>query len=228
MEKENAFIGVIDAVRTRASTNEAIVAIAVPLEHASLVAGLMSKVGHQVGVAFADVDSYGEPMLPEKPLEVPNSAKNFGAEAKALRLSSFFRTPAVWKAIGSDSNFLEWLRLQKCAKCGHQDYTGTDTGLMRCEAAHVRRVKDGSGTSIKPEYSAIPLCHRHHKLQHDKGESALAIDMDHARLHYVRLWAWESLKQQLGYESWKLVPPIVLKDWAERNNVAQYLPDDYK
>jgi hypothetical protein len=227
MSEDRAIVGVIDAVRTRASTNEAIVSIAVPLEHAALVSGLMTKVGHQVGVAFADLNDFDNPYKLKESHEVPNSGKNFGAAARDLRLSTFFRRPAVWAAVGTDSEFLSWIRDQPCAKCGRQDYVG-DTGEMKCEAAHVRRVANGAGTSIKPYYSAIPLCHLHHRMQHNRGEESLGLDFDKERIEYVRKWSWEKLKHDLGYKSWKDVPPHVLNTWAVENNVLQFLPEIYK
>ena len=54
-----AIILTVDAVRTRASTNEALVTFAIPLEQAALISTFMGKVGKQVGAAFADLDARG-------------------------------------------------------------------------------------------------------------------------------------------------------------------------
>ena len=75
---------------------------------------------------------------------------NYGQQAKELRLSSFFRRPEVWRAVGSDQEFLDWLRTQDCI-------VRSSIHCGPVVAAHVRRVANGSGTGIKPEYSAIPL-----------------------------------------------------------------------
>src|SRR5262245_14745507 len=45
-------------------------------------------------------------------------------------------------------------------------------GEGRCVAAHVRRASD-SGTAYKAAYSCVPLTDAEHRLQHQKGESAL-------------------------------------------------------
>lgn len=149
----------------------------------------------------------------------------YSQEAKALRLSSFFRSLDVWRAIGRDAQFLVWLRQQKCAYC----HTENDPNNP-IEAAHVRRVSEGAGVSIKPEYCAIPLCHVHHALQHTKGESALGGKewMDKKRIEYVTRWAWEMLRQQLGYKSWSQVPPQELKAWANARNLVSSLPMEYR
>lgn len=153
------------------------------------------------------------------------NASPYSLQAKALRLSSFFRAPEVWRAIGNDAQFLAWLRDQKCAYC-----QAPSTDEKRTQAAHVRRVSEGAGVAIKPEYCAIPLCHDHHSLQHAKGESALGGKewFDKKRIDYVTRWAWEALKQQLGFESWTQVPPEDLNAWANVHGVAAYLPAEYR
>lgn len=51
----------VEGVRTRASTSEALLTLAVPLEQAVLISAFLSRIGDQVGVAFADVD--GTPLV---------------------------------------------------------------------------------------------------------------------------------------------------------------------
>ena len=95
--------------------------------------------------------------------------KPFGKQASELYRTGFFYAPAVLEAIGTDAEFLLWLRSQPCAAKHLGDCDGDIV------AAHVRRIANGAGTGIKPDnYSAIPLCHKHHALQHQNGESALA------------------------------------------------------
>ena len=45
----------------------------------------------------------------------------------------------------------------------------TESGDLRCEAAHVRDIKYGAGIATKPEYFAIPLHPKIHADQHEKG-----------------------------------------------------------
>ena len=89
---------------------------------------------------------------------------------------------------------------------------------------------NGAGTGIKPPYSAIPLCDKHHQLQHQKGESAIEGGrhwFNQKRIQYLQQWCWETLKATLGYESWADVPPWVLKEWALKHELERYLPNDY-
>lgn len=209
----DAIIMTVESVRTRASTSEAIISFAVPLEQSALVSGFMAKIGTQVGAAFVDVDQYKR---------TPQGI--YGKEARALRLSNFFRTPEVWKAIGTDEQFLDWLRGQPCAVCGDYDYVD---GQQVCEAAHVRRVANGSGTGIKPAYSAIPLCHKHHAEQHQQGEGDKAW-YDKQRIQHVIEWGWQSLKTQLECEHWNDVEPVQLSNWAKAHDLYDYLPREYR
>jgi hypothetical protein len=148
----------------------------------------------------------------------------WGGEAKELKLSSFFRTKSVWKKIGTDDEYLSWLREQSCAFC-----KSPPNEHKPIEAAHVRRVASGAGTGIKPQYSAIPLCHKHHAEQHQHGESILGGELwfDRKRIEYISRWGWESLKKQLGYDSWAQVPPEKLCRWAAENGVNATIPPIY-
>lgn len=224
-----AIILTIEGVRTRASTNEALVTFAVPLEQAALVSGFMSKIGRQVGAAFADVEQ-GTGAVVQVPVSAPVLARQvrpFGAQAKALKLSGFFRCPLVWQAIGSDEQFLAWIRLQPSA---HSDeFSEHVNGEGRCEAAHVSRIANGRGVGHKPEYSAIPLTHAEHALTHAKGESALRPRewFDEQRIKYLERWSWDTLKHKLGFDSMGDIPPNIICHWAIAKDVDKYLPVGY-
>lgn len=95
--------------------------------------------------------------------------KPYGKQASSLYANGFFLVPQVLRAIGTDDEFLEWVRQQPCA-ARHLGGCGGDV-----VAAHVRRISEGAGIGLKPSgFNAIPLCNNHHALQHSQGESALA------------------------------------------------------
>lgn len=151
---------------------------------------------------------------------------SYGDEARTLKLSGFFLAPDVWRAVGSDAEYLGWLEHQPCSAATLMalDCSGDIV------AAHVRRVAAGAGTGIKPQYSAISLCDGHHRIQHQQGESELAPRgwWESTAVSQVEHWCWETLKAQLGYESWKHVPPAVLCQWATKHGVERYLPGPYR
>ena len=153
----------------------------------------------------------------------------YGEYAKALRLSSFFRTAAVWRAVGTDAEYLEWVKRQKSALSGEfSEYH--DDGEAYCVPAHVRRVELGAGTAQKPPYSAIPLTKMEHDTAHQKGDSAIGTNewWHKMRIQYVSDWCWETLKAQLGFESWADMPPHVLVSWAQGADVVKSLPGIYR
>jgi hypothetical protein len=158
-----------------------------------------------------------------EPDPAPANTRPFAQQAKALRLSSFFRSPAVWKAIGSDEDFLAFVRTLKCV--AHDNQCGGDI-----VAAHVRRIADGAGTGIKPDYAAVPMCHAHHHKQHQHGESSIAPkdQWDKWRIETVSEWAWLALKATLGHESWTTLPPGMCRAWARLHDVEIYLPEAYR
>ena len=91
-----------------------------------------------------------------------------GQYARRVMASKLLMMPDFWQCVGTEQDYEGWLRTQRCALTGgfHKD---PDTGVERCEVAHVREINWGSGVSRKPPYFAIPLHHKVHKAQHDKG-----------------------------------------------------------
>jgi hypothetical protein len=215
-----AIIMTIESVRTRASTNEALVTFAIPLEMAAHVSGFMNKVGRQVGCAFADVDATTRQA--DDPAPPSGKTHNWRQD---LAASVFLRTPQVWRAAGTDEEFLEFLRDQKCVYCGKQDLV-YETGEGKCEAAHIRKVSAGAGISIKPEYSAVPLCHEHHALQHKHGASFLMPEEEwqKERIKMLKEWVWSVIKNHLGVASMSDVQPEQVRKWAADLGVEQFLP----
>lgn len=181
--------------------------------------------GAMVRLVEDEIDQPSDYLAKEKRIADKIIAENtggFGEHARQLKLSGFFRCQSVWQHIGTDAEFLDWIRGQPCCVCDAQ---------APSEAAHVRRIANGAGTGIKPKYSAVPLCRKHHTLQHQKGESAIdggSSFLDRQRIEHLECWGWETLKHRLGYQSWRDVPPSELAKWASDNEVFHLLPDCYK
>jgi len=89
---------------------------------------------------------------------------------------------------GTDTEYLDWLRCWPSCLSGA--YSEVVNGEGKCEAAHVRRVASGAGVAIKPEYSAVPLTHDEHNLQHQKGESAFTSPewFEREANRYLAMW----------------------------------------
>jgi hypothetical protein len=147
-----------------------------------------------------------------------------GAAAESLRLSGFCRRQEVWRALGTDAEFLEWIRTQPCAAPGMGARSPCSGDVV---AAHVRRIADGAGTGIKPEYSAIPLCDAHHRAQHQHGESRIAPRevWEDVRMRTVESWAWDRLRSVMGVSSMADADPADVRRWAESHGLT--LPDEY-
>lgn len=143
-----------------------------------------------------------------------------------LAESDFFSHPGTWDATGSDDDFLSWLRDQKCwlrQLPGH-------VCAGQVVAAHVRRIARGAGMAIKPKFSALPLCDRAHKNQHQHGESAIGGKerLDRASMLYVRQWCARTILAALNHENWCHVPPAKLRTWASNHSVNHLLPAEYR
>lgn len=209
--------GITDTYRTLADGRIKMSIIINP-EHRVDVAREFGEVGTPIALARLD------PKV-DREVQLKKNASTYGQAAQELKQSGFFRSPNVWKAISSDAEFLAWIRLQECV-AKHLGNCGGDV-----VAAHVRRIANGAGTGIKPEFSAIPLCDSHHKFQHNKGEPAFPGGkewFDQQRIKYVEHWAWITLKKTLGYDSWANVPCEILFQWALKHDLVDSLPNSYK
>ncbi len=154
-----------------------------------------------------------------------NEKGEFGKYARALVLSGFFKEPKIWECLGSDEDYCKWLRNQKSACSGEQDHD-PDTGELFCVPAHYRRVERGSGTAIKPKFSAIPLTNMEHQTQHNHGHNEIGPDewWEGQCLKYASQWAYETLKKRLNYDSYTDIAPHRIVSWCEQRALEDYLP----
>lgn len=91
----------------------------------------------------------------------------YGPVAQIICASPLFYQRKVWSMLGTEDNYLEWVRDQKCLVTGKFDVDSE--ARNRCEAAHCRDLRFGGGTALKPEYMAVPLRKSVHAAQHEKG-----------------------------------------------------------
>ena len=114
------------------------------------------------------------------------------------------RAPTPWKKARSgirppaqlrSGKHLAWIRTQRCACEG----PGCNGPIL---AAHVRIGTD-AGLSAKPSDNwSIPLCHRHHTLQHADGERSFeawfCINMKQAALNYAKRSPCQRIKERVA------------------------------
>jgi len=182
------------------------------------------KVHMEVGVAPISLQ-------PEKPKHEEESTSepehNYGNYARMLRLSVFFGIPEVWKAAGSDEQFLAFVRTQKCmARSGEP----CDPKTPPSQAAHVWRLSAGAGKGIKPPYSAIPMCQKHHALQHQHGEEAIGgrAWMEQCAQTMRVKWIWAEIKDDIGVASMRDADPAKVYEWCQKKGIERYLPAAFK
>jgi hypothetical protein len=152
------------------------------------------------------------------------SPRDYGQYAKALRLSVFFGIPEVWSAVGTDEQFLAFVRTQKCIARAGVPCNGP------IQAAHVWRLRDGFGKGVKGPYAAVPLCAYHHQLQHNNGEEAIGgrAYMEQMAQECRRRWIWAEIKDDIGVASMRDAEPAKVYAWCEKRGVEKYLPAAFK
>ena len=94
--QDNAIIVSIDSIRSRASTQETLITLAVPVEHASKIAKFLSMIGQQVGVAFAEI---GAAMPVADIVEDVKPVEDYGHYIAALYKCGFWFNPKVLRAL---------------------------------------------------------------------------------------------------------------------------------
>lgn len=151
--------------------------------------------------------------------------KPFGKQASLLHSCGFYFNPHVMEKVGTDQEYLNWTKTQPCCVRGSLIADKAHDGDI--VPAHVRRIANGAGTGIKPEYSAVPMCNKHHQLQHQSGESAVGGKqfLDRERAHHISRWMAKRLfnKESMGH-----VNPVDVITWAASRNISQYLPESYR
>lgn len=188
---------------------------------------------------------------PAPAAEPEKSERNYSVEAQELHLSSVFGLVEFARAVGPDTEYHAWIQRQP--SCVSKKFSEYVNGEGRCIAAHVRRASD-AGTAFKPEYHQIPLTDEEHQIQHSAGEVGLLLRCAGigSQMHriaassnslqaakewfyekaffYRRRWVWETLKEQLGYSSWSLIPPHVLAEWcaSKSPSLLAKLPRSYR
>ena len=181
--------------------------------------------------------------------KVVKEEKPYGKQASLLYKAGFFINPKVLAVIGSDKQYLEWVRQQPCAITGEFDYNKDEaTGEAReqCEAAHYRSISGGAGVGIKPEFSAIPLLRQWHMAQTADGhavfsgqlrsgsegidkETAGRIWMEKKSHEYLAKWASHKLAQDYFVQpSMGYVNPRDLRKWASGHGIEHWLPPAYR
>ena len=114
------------------------------------------------------------------------------------------RAPTPWKKARSgirppaqlrSGKHLQWIRTQRCVV-----FTGLCEGPV--QAAHVR-VGTDAGLSAKPSDNwTIPLCHRHHQMQHSIGERSFStmfeLELKRLALNYAKRSPCQRIKERVA------------------------------
>lgn len=184
--------------------------------------------GESAGAAIMPEGGSPCPPRPEKAAESTSEPRvgPHGDWWRRLFEAGVFQAPPVLRALGSDDAYLDWIRDQRCQHCGNEPRWEMSR-WVRNEAAHVRRVANGSGTAEKPPHSAITLCTRCHGLQHQQGESALGGKDWVARklVQQRNAWAKERLHSAFDVGSLTHIEPQQAVAWFESRELLRYLPE---
>lgn len=188
---------------------------------------LLCEVGRTVAVA-ALADSDAEELEEEaaaQEYQENECDNNAGKLMQALYRAGWFHAPKVLNALGKDAMFLQWCRQQpNCWACnGH----GLEDNPI--VAAHYRKVASGAGTSIKPPYSAIPLCKLCHDKQHQHGYSVISPAgwWEEKVAKSRQDWGHERMRGIFQTTSMTAVPAQAVVEWALEHELNSLIPAEY-
>ena len=143
----------------------------------------------------------------------------YGHITQHLFRGYFFNNRKLYQLLGGDDDYLAWVRLQKSAVDGA--FSEYINGEGRCEAAHFRSVADGAGMGYKPTYSAIPLTHAQHEVQHREGYAGVGGKdwFDKTALAHASRWAKERMCSAFNISSLSWLEPEEFMEWCATKDV---------
>jgi hypothetical protein len=151
-----------------------------------------------------------------------------GRLAQALYQKYFFLSPKVCQALGTDAQYHEWVKSLPESATGRKGVPEQDPIVP----AHVRRVKDGAGTSYKPPFTQIPLTKSEHDLQHQKGESAVVDggkdQFDKWRVKYLTMWCKQRIYEIFNVSSMTELDVDEFLEWADEKGLSHLIPKDWR
>lgn len=169
--------------------------------------------------------------------------KKYGQYWRQLISSDVFNALPVLQAIGSESEFENFIRESPSVLSKNSDWDET-RGEGRNQVCHVLRVSEGSGKAIKSPYCFVPMTGFEHRYQHDHGYTAavkkfgsIVVPKDAEKnwgiewmmdkvQQYRRDWASMALAIKLapGCSSRAQVNPDMVQMFFKDHDLIQYLP----
>lgn len=187
--------------------------------------GATLKKGGKAGQLYAVMIVELDPDALETEPPKKRQAGPHGQFYAVLHRAGFFYNPKVLAALGTDAEYLDWVKRQPSCVSG-QFSEFHENGDKFSIPAHVRRVAAGAGTAIKPPYSAVPLTNDEHQRQHKEGEDVFGGKdfFDQKRGEYVLRWAKSRFYTLLGVESLSDCSPAGFIALCRHLGIAEQLP----
>ena len=173
----NAITCSIERLTTRGSTQEVLLTLAIPQEHAAKVAGFLTRIGEQIGVAFATINNSTPPgqapaTSETESKESPPSGGN--QLARYLHTSGYFRNPKLWAALDeakiyTQATHKKWVEQEPCWFLRNGD--GKCQGEVcahHVTSAALPAAGKGENPRKPPHWYTLPACFNHHTYVHNK------------------------------------------------------------
>lgn len=158
-----------------------------------------------------------ERMTPREATELKKNQKKAGDAWRILQVGSFFRSEALWSALGGEPSYREWLSAQPCSHPGETACDRDD--VIPFVVPGIRRM------------GLISLCGEHAG-QWERGEvRAGAQDpvafLTSCQVTQVQQWAQHRLRQVLGVPDNHYPMPGRLYAWANGHGLRNAIPSSF-
>lgn len=172
----------------------------------------LARVTNKAAQAAADRRLHEHEADQEGAALVPAEEKGpYGQFATLLYRSNWLHGDGALALVGTDDEFVAWVRTQPCEWCGAVPQA------RKIDPAHVRRVELGSGTAEKPPYGVIPLCNPCHRAQHQHGEETCFGSkgwMERTLRKTRTNWVKQCLYELFEVNSLTDIDPVALAEWV--------------
>lgn len=170
-----------------------------------------------VDPSLTELDDAAQRMTPTE-LKVLKEEQRKAKEAERfLQQAGFYRSEAVWRAIGTELEFQEFLMLQPCCQPGEAP----------CQESPVvpHRLPNGNG------YRAIPLCRTHQQVWETGVPNLRGAPpqdfLESQQSVAIQRWAKERLRRTLRVPAGYDPSPKAIYTWAAERHLHTHLPPGF-
>lgn len=165
----------------------------------------------------ADLQAQAERMTPREVADLKKNQKKAGEAWHILQVGNFFRSTALWAALGGEASYREWLMAQPCSYPGRTPCANEDV-----QAFQIPGIR---------QMGQVSMCTEHADLWGrglaDVGAQDPIAFLTSCQLTQVQQWAQHRLRQVLAVPDTHFPMPGRLYAWANSHGLRNTIPSSF-